>query len=267
MYELDSQEFDRARPIFEGIQHDRAIIFAVIEGNTPGRIFVDHPQHPRVGLLRFSGGELYLAGPADDQALNREIGELILNDLAAPPHLLIFGLSEAWQGVLDDLLKEHGVMRVVREEFVLDPARFRAAHADWRTRVPAGFHVQQMDRDLALRSDPSHEILWGSIDNFYARAFGFCVLKGDEIVSRCSPVALGDRRFETGVNTQERYRQQGFATLACCAFIERCLEGGFLPEWGCYYNKASKALALKLGFRPAAGCDRALCETRRLMRR
>jgi RimJ/RimL family protein N-acetyltransferase len=250
MYELANNEFDRARPVFEDIRHDRALVFSVIEGNVPGRIFVNHPHDPSVALLRFSGGELYLGGSADDKALNHEIGELILTDLATPPHLLIFGMSEAWQSVLDDLLKERRVMRVVREEFELDPARFRAAHTGWRARVPEGFHIQQMDRRLAMESDPSHEILWGSIDNFIARAFGFCVLKGDEIVSRCSPVALGDRRFETGVNTKESYRQQGFATLACCAFIERCLEGGFLPEWGCYYNKASKALALGLGFVP-----------------
>jgi hypothetical protein len=247
MYELAKHEYDRARPIFEDIQHDRAVMYAVIEGNTPGRIFVNRPYDPSVALLRFSGGELYLGGIADDGALNREIVELILNDLATPRHLLIFGLSDAWQCALDDLLKERGVMRAVREDFALDPARFRAARTGWRSRVPEGFHVQQMDRRLALQSDPSHEILWGSIDNFIAKAFGFCVLKGDEIVSRCSPVALGDRRFGIGVDTKEGYRRRGFATLACCAFIERCLEEDFLLEWGCFYNDASRALALKLG--------------------
>jgi len=248
MYELAKSEFDKVRPIFQSIEDSRPIVFSVIEGNTPGRIFVERPDNPSIALLRFSGGELYLGGRADNESLNREIVDLVLNHLATPPHLLIFSFSDDWKRVLDELLKDHGVSRVIRNTFELDAGRFRAAHSGWRSRVPEGFHLQPMDSQLALRSDPGLDILWGGVDNFVARAFGFCVLRDDEIISRCSPVALGDRRFETGVNTAEKYRRQGFATLAGCAFIERCIEEGFLPEWGCYYNTASKGLALKLGF-------------------
>jgi RimJ/RimL family protein N-acetyltransferase len=105
-----------------------------------------------------------------------------------------------------------------------------------------------MDRRLAEKVG-GLDVLWGSLDNFLARAFGFWVMKGDETISHCCPVYLGDRRFETGVATNEKYRRQGFATLAACAFIARCLDEGLMPEWSCYYvNEASKSLALKLGF-------------------
>jgi RimJ/RimL family protein N-acetyltransferase len=248
VYELAQHEYDSVRPIFRCIEHDRAVVFSTIEGNTPGRIFVDHPGSPRTALVRFSGGELYVGGCADDQALNHEIVELILNELATPPHLLICSFSEAWKCTLDELLRPCGVRRVIREHLELSPEHFRAAHDGWHTRMPEGFRLQLMDRHLVERSDPGLGTLWGSIDNFLARAFGFCVLRDDEIVSRCSTVALGDRRFETGVGTEERYRRQGFATLAACAFIERSLELNLAPEWGCYYNVASRALALKLGF-------------------
>ena len=247
MQELAQGAFDSVRPIFQNIEDNRAIVFSVIEGNNPGRIFVDRPDGPSTALLRFAGGEIYLGGRADNEALNREIVELMLNDLASPPHLLIFSFSDAWKRALDELLKDRGVTRVIRDTFALSPEQFNASHSDWRSRVPERYRVQLMDRRLA---EGVHELdlLWGSLDNFFSRAFGFCVMHDDEMVSRCCPVALGDRRCETGVETAEKYRRQGYATLAACAFIEHCLEQGFMPEWGCFYNVASKSLALKLGF-------------------
>ena len=227
--ELVKSEFDSVRPIFDNIEDNRAVVFAVIEGNNPGRILVDRPGNPSTALLRFAGGEVYLGGRADDEALNREIVELMLNDLASPPHLLIFSFSEAWKRALDELLKDRGVTRVIRDTFALSPERFSASHGDWRSRVPEGYRVQLMDRRLA-EGVHGLDLLWGSLDNFFSRAFGFCVMHDDEMVSRCCPVSLGDRRFETGVETAEKYRRQGYATLAACAFIEHCLEQGLMPE-------------------------------------
>jgi RimJ/RimL family protein N-acetyltransferase len=249
MQELSSSEFDRVRPIFDRIENSRPIVYSVIEGNTPGRIFVDRPDPPATAVLRFSGGEIYIGGRADDGRLNREIVDLLFTELAPPrPKLLVFSFSETWKRALDELLKGHGVLRVVREMFELSPELFRGKHAAWRSRLPEGFRLERMNRQLALQSDSGLDFLWGGIDNFIAKAFGYCVLKEDEVVSRCSPVALGDKRFETGVGTVEAYRRRGLATVACCAFIEHCLDEGLAPEWGCYYNVASKSLALKLGF-------------------
>ncbi len=249
MQELSSNDFGRVRPIYDKIEDSRAIVFSVIEGNTPGRIFVDRPDNPSTAVLRFSGGEIYMGGRADDESLNREIVDLLFTELAPPvPYLLIFSFSDAWKSALDELLADRGVRRVVRETFELSPERFRSAHPDWRSRLPAGFRLERMDQRLALESDSGLDFLWGGIDNFITRAFGYCVLVEGEVVSRCSPVALGDRRFETGVGTVEAYRRRGLATVACCAFIQHCLEVGLQPEWGCFHNVASKSLALKLGF-------------------
>lgn len=256
MQELTPSQFDRARPLYDPIEHSRALVFSVIEGNNPGRIFVDQLDTPCTAVLRFSGGELFIAGRADDEATNREIVALLSTELAPPgAHLILYTFSDAWSRALDELLRDRGVGRFVRETFVLDPGRFRERHADWRTRAPEGFRVQRMDRELAMQSDPGLDFLWGGIDNFIARAFGYCVLADGQVVSRCSPVALGDKRFETGVGTVEAYRRRGLATLACCALIEHCLDAGVAPEWGCVYNAASRALALKLGYASATNVE------------
>ena len=43
--------------------------------------------------------------------------------------------------------------------------------------------------------------------------------------------------------------------MAACAFVEQSLDEGYLPEWGCFYNTASGALAGHLGFVANADVD------------
>jgi len=76
------------------------------------------------------------------------------------------------------------------------------------------------------------------------------MMKGDDIVSSCQSVFVGDRRVEIYVENGERYRRQGFAILCASAFIEHCLEKGLLPVWSCWdyeWNIASINPAQKLG--------------------
>ena len=73
-------------------------------------------------------------------------------------------------------------------------------------------------------------------------------MRDDKVVSNCQTTAVGDRRAEIGIGTEEAYRRLGLATLAGCAFLEHCLASNLRPEWQCYYNVASEMLAQKLGF-------------------
>jgi RimJ/RimL family protein N-acetyltransferase len=142
-------------------------------------------------------------------------------------------------------------MRIARAAFDLSLEGFRQSHARWQSRIPEGLAVRRYDRALT-ESAPGIVEFWGSIDAFLQHGLGFAVLQGEETVSRCHTVLAGDGRAEISIETQEAYRRQGLATLACCAFIESCLDGGLRPEWSCWHNNAASiALAEKLGFERA----------------
>ena len=49
LHELKSNEFERARSLFQGFDYSLSI-HAAIEGNNPGRVFVDDVYHPRTAL-------------------------------------------------------------------------------------------------------------------------------------------------------------------------------------------------------------------------
>jgi len=60
LQELRSNEFERVRFLFHGFDYSLSI-YAAIEGNNPGRIFVDDAHDPRTALALTVEGYL-LAG-------------------------------------------------------------------------------------------------------------------------------------------------------------------------------------------------------------
>ena len=78
--------------------------------------------------------------------------------------------------------------------------------------------------------------------------FGACTIVGNEIASVASAFGLSSRYASLSIDTTKPFRGQGFATLACVALIEDCLERGLTPLWNCVtVNEASARTALRLG--------------------
>lgn len=241
MYELHKNEYDIVRPIFANIGDNRAHIFAAIEGNSISRIFLDNAERPTAALI--SMGWCFLGGNEKSSEFNRELKELFVTDIMPKlddRHFMAYSYSDEWKNVLDEMLKDLNVRRINRTVLDLDPDLFRERYTGWRERIPEGYHIRQVDKKLA-------EAL-PDVGNYMGKGFGFCVMKGDKIISTCSTVHTGGGRTETSIKTDEEYRRQGFASLAVCAYVEHCFKNDLLPEWGCFYNEASGLLAEKLCF-------------------
>ena len=248
IYELEKTAYEKARPLFQAMGHNQLFADAVFEGNHVGRIFVNDPEHPTAALLAPMCEFFFLAGRTDNTAFNQAMRALTLSDLVSPGgDLLLFPTSEVWQSALDKLFADYARLHVARKAFTFTPAVFAERHGRWRERIPDGYAVSQYDRALGEGTELAD--FWGSLDNFLACGFGFAVMKGEEVISRCHSVMVGGGEAEISIETAEAYRRQGFATLAACAFIEQCLEQGLHPAWSCWDNNIpSQILAQKLGF-------------------
>jgi hypothetical protein len=223
-------------------------VFAAIEGNSISRIIVDNKEQPTAALIAM--GWCFLGGNEKNAGFNRGLRDLFATEIMPElddGNFMVYSFSDEWKHVLDEMLKDYKVRRIDRTVLDLDPELFRERHGGWRERMPAGYHIRRVDSQLA-DGLPGIGSSWGSVDNFLAKGFGFCVMKDDKVISRCSTVHVGGGRTETAIETDKEYRRQGFGTLAACAYIEHCLENELLPEWGCFYNEASGLIAEKLGF-------------------
>lgn len=260
MIELQPYEFAVCRPLFQDIEYSLSIQ-AAIEGNNPGRIFVDDRSQPTTALALTVEGYL-LAGvdnnPTTNEALRRLFqeriftGQVFINgdwsmSLAVQP--------QTWESKLPDLIPTHEIEKLDRYHYLC-----RALQVDWRSQIPAGYSVRRVDRSL-LR-DPSLtftetlddwfdlEEIWGTVDDFLDKAVSSCILQGNQIVSWCTPDCVAADRLDVGIVTDPAHRRRGLATIAVAATVEMCFEQGFSAVgWHCNAdNTASWKTAEKVGF-------------------
>lgn len=258
MYQLDPSAFDLVRPLLRDAWFALSSVYAPLDGNNPGRVWVDDPAQPSSALITpgAATGDFFPVGRADNEAFNQEMVALLRDELlpALSPqhgavHVMFYSYTPEWHAALDRLLAPWGVQRIVRILFALDHDLFRALHGDWRARVPEGLRVVPPEESLVAQ-DPGCEALWGSAAEFMRWGVAAFVVDGDALVSRSQTVFVGGGHAEIGIHTAPEYRRRGLAILAAAACIEVCLERGLEPDWGCFYNEASKAMAGRMGFKP-----------------
>ncbi len=246
MIELAPASIQVVTPLFQSIDHSRAVVFSVLEGNSPGRVFVDNVQSPTLALLYPVGAFLYIIGDENHPALPQELVPLIFEDIlpaADEKEMVLFAFSDAWREKLDLLLQEKGAIRIARKVFRFNPEKYRNL-PDWRTRLPSGSALVDINETMA-KAFPAYQPL---VDPA-TRRFGVCLLHNGEIASECTAVFVGSGEAEIDVLTQDRFQGRGLATLAASAFIEASLKRGLMPNWACWPERlASWALARKLGF-------------------
>lgn len=246
MFELPPDEFYKVIPLFTGLKHSTAIVYAVLEGNSTGRVWVDDHHHPRDVLLFAEGAFYYTAGDPDNQVFCQQLEKLIFDALlpqAAEPEVVIFSASETWHLRLAEQMRHKGVITIQRKVFEFNPEQFRG-HANWHAEIPVGYTMRFIDHELAAKHPAYQPLLEPK-----TKRFGFCLMHGEDVVCECTAVFVGKDEAEIDIHTPEPYRGRGFARLTASAFIEECLRRGLTPNWACWPEReASWKLALRLGF-------------------
>lgn len=246
MIEISASKFGNVMPIFQNITHSVAIVHAVLEGNSPGRVFVDDLAAPSSVFLFPEGTFFYIHGNENDAAFCRSVSALIFNEIlpnAIEKEMVLFAFTTAWRERLDTLLSEMGVIRIQRKVFDFNPEKF-SDYLKRQTGLPGGLAIQPINHALAEKH-PGYR----SIIEQDSKRFGFCLMKGDEIVSECSSIFVGGGEAEIDIHTDEKYQRRGYAQLVASAFIQDCQRRGLKPNWACWPERqASWSLAKKLGF-------------------
>ena len=246
VHEFSPEQFPLIAPLFASIDHSQAIVYSVLEGNSPGRVYVDDLKKPTVALLYPTGAFLYISGDENHPSLTNELVPLIFDDIlpaAGEQEMVLFAFSDAWRAKLDLLLQEKGAIRITRKVFNFNPEKYLAL-PDWRKRLPPGCTMVEIDAAMA-QANPAYQPL---VDPGTKR-FGVCLLHNGQVASQCTAVFVGRGEAEIDIHTEERFRGLGLATLTGSAFIEASLKRGLKPNWACWPERlASWALARKLGF-------------------
>jgi RimJ/RimL family protein N-acetyltransferase len=255
LHELRRAEYERARPLFEPLRYHLASA-AVLDGNSPGRVFVDDPAQPRTAFMLSPEG-CCLAGDPDNRAFGDSINHDIVSERALGDDVRVLFLvvhPERWRERLPGLLDPYPSLAMKRRHYVCRTLRY-----DWRAHLPAGCTVRRIDREL-LESPrlhmPGHvtdwmENNWGSIDRFLQGGFGFVTVRAGEVALWSLSDCVSGDRCEIGIRTMPAHRRCGLATVTASAVVEYALSCGFtMVGWHCPAdNIGSIRTAKKAGFR------------------
>ena len=255
---LEKNEYNKVLPLFSDFP-GHPVIHGVIEGNNPGRIWVDDVANPRRAFLwAMFEQDFFLAGKASDKEFNSLLNKWILEEVvkeAQANNEKSFSLilcNKEWEEKVSTILSGREYTIDYTNCYELNHEKFRK-HFNWREKVTGNLVMREVDEELFLRVKDDGGIpfknWWYSYKDFKAKGLGFTLMKEDVLVSTCFACFVGANAVEIGILTHPENHRKGYATLTAAALIEKCLEKGLNPIWHTGKNNIpSNKLALKLGY-------------------
>jgi GNAT superfamily N-acetyltransferase len=218
--------------------------FAVLNGVPPaGKIIVDDLLHPQWAVIQeVYDNDLFLGGKIEAAAFRS-----LFADLRKDGDVLVgMGLDDPRISLLPAGLSYDGRML----EFYDRP--MGEGLEKYLSQVPVDCNLKRIDRELILRTEwgPGDVEMSGGLDGWEKTHFGYCLMRGDEILSEATVGLPALGLYEPGVFTQESYRGMGYGTITTARLIQEIESMGAQTYWNCDKdNLPSIAIARKLGYR------------------
>jgi len=254
IHPLEFKDFRKISPL---VREDylRLYIDALIEGNAPGRIWVDGLGNPRSAYAWDETHCHYLVGVGGNRDFN-EILRRLLNDEIIPDarktgnSIFKFYHTAGWESAIGDIC---GIQPMRRGRRFY---RFNKSSVQ-KKESPLEFSIEVIDKNLLQSKRLQNMDLvrgeisscWNSLDDFLEKGFGLSLRHHDEIVGWCTGEYVSDRVCGIGIEVLEKHQGKGLATVMASSFVEYCLHKGITPHWDSFDdNVPSLRVAEKIGF-------------------
>lgn len=256
--ELSPQEFHKISHLLHA-DHINLEISSVVEGYSPGWIFVDQSESPQTAMVWSKGIEgFYFLGKTTSIDFNASINDYIAHEITPRANALglsyfeFSGTSADWDRLIPSLFASRQLE--TSKQFVYT----RSAHQHLST-----FPVENQEYSIhvvnqALLDHPSlnteyikSAILewWESLDHFFEHGLGYGIFYQGTAVCSCVTSFMDQNTMESHIQTQPAHQKKGLATWAVHAFIETAHTKGYSLYWDCMEkNRGSRALARKMNY-------------------
>ena len=214
--------------------------FAVLDGSICGQIWTDDLVQPTWGAVKEANDTLFLGGRPDAGLMQELVEEL----------------RQGW-GVALALWPDHPYNQLLPPAPDFDGWELEFTDRPLGTNptpnisLSEGCELRPIDATWfeRCRYRDIYAAYFGSSARTLERGFGFCLVKGEELLSEAFAAdgALG--MIEIGTITGEPYRRRGYATVCCAELIRECEARGYRTYWNCAKdNLGSARLARKMGY-------------------
>lgn len=248
MIELSIERFSQVTSFFDKPIPNFPVVMSVIEGNNPGKIWVDQIENPSICLVITKGSYSFIG--KKDQINESSILKVIDILKKNKPIKLILELNDP----LFDLFQKAGFAHINRIQFYHSAMMNHDltqidAICD---RLPLDCQIKSIDAALLKKSSWLAFItqIYGTEENFLKHGYGLALIQKGELISEAFACFIGGGYVETGSVTAEQHQGKGYSTLVRAFLIKESLLRNLRPNTSCNAdNMASARVSEKLGFK------------------
>ncbi|KNF09033.1 GNAT acetyltransferase [Gottschalkia purinilytica] len=263
IYKLDKKDYHKIRTILRTPdQINDLTLNAIISGTNRGNIYVDNLEYPRTALVDVVGISSIFIGDVYNEEFTSCLREFIDNQLKIDTYESCGGTyfitvinDKSWERALEEVISHRKYETDYEYYYKFDPERFNLLKRSYKP-LPNGYQIKRINSEI-INNDPDKIIskvlgeFWYSIDDFLKFGFGYCIMKGNRLISTCLSCCVNKNEHEINVETYyEEEMNKGLATWACVAYLEHCIKNVIIPHWSTLEtNVESISLGEKLGFK------------------
>ncbi|TLS37266.1 GNAT family N-acetyltransferase [Pseudalkalibacillus caeni] len=257
--ELDKKDFYKCLSLLQGNPSIEAR--AVIEGNNPGRVFVDDPKNPGTGLIWFHSNDLGFAfiGDPENGPFNDSLNDFVDNYLVGEMKRRgLNGMYAAvyhheWERTLSALFQDN-------EGFGIDNQR--VYKFDEQNNLPPSpvfdsrYEIVKLTKQMLEKGKLKNgaflqkkiQEFWITTEDFFQEGVGFAAIHNNEVASLCFSAFVAGNTHTVDIETLEGHRGNGLAGMLAYEFVKKCREQKITVYWDCMeINEPSNAVAKKTG--------------------
>jgi len=258
IYELQSNEFYKCKSLIR--DHGHLEIRAIVEGNNPGRIFVDDLISPRTGLIWFGNLDGFaFIGDSANMDFNDHINHFF-DEVIIPEALQLglkwfegFGDDPAWNTIIEQVFTNRELDASKQRVYRLNKHSYNPSQEPI---IHPRYEVKRLTEEMMNPSYFSNQAFfskkilafWDSTDHFISKGIGYCAIDNNEIVSICFSGFVAGEFHGLGFETLKEHQGNKLAQAIAHALVKECIEKDLIPYWDCMdVNTPSISVAEKIG--------------------
>ena len=155
--EIPKNDFKKYKQLFKNIFYNLNSL-TVINGDNQGRIWLDDPENPKTGVLVDNENSIYLVGDYTNSDLNKEIINLIFNEILPEARKtaknfentwVIYYDHDNWKKKIEQDMKIADYLPLKRKYFLLK----QPSSLNWKENIPAGYTMYFLNEDFLNRKE------------------------------------------------------------------------------------------------------------------
>ncbi|MBW3111619.1 GNAT family N-acetyltransferase [Bacillus sp. MCCB 382] len=257
--ELEKSEFYKCK----GFIHDEGLLetVAVIDGDHPGRVFVDDLMAPTSGFiwLGSQNGFIFM-GDADNEEFNVKLNYFFHPVIKPDAHKV--GLT-AFEAIGNHLKWNKTLKKVYGENIIgYNQKVYELKESDYRKQnepeLDQGYEVMKITRDILEDNGVLGNInflrskileFWPSFERFLDKGIGYAAIYENEVVSVCFSGVVAGNVHGVDIETVKHHQGKKLGQRVAHSFVRECLEKHLTPYWDCMeINQPSVSIAENIGF-------------------